>query len=528
MLIILPILILILGGGSILLLRMIQPGFRYFWVIIAGVCVAVWLFYLICPIALFGALESQNWLPFSNVVFPLSFRVDQGSWQIVFLMTALLLGGVISSVIDIPNSSVDKSWPTGLLLTALGLLAVCSADPISLVIIWTILDIAEVMIAVKSISNKETVSISLINLAGRLIGTLLIIWTFIIKLNGGKIPGFEILSPEIGMIVLLAVFLRVLRIEEVGSKKQASFQRAHQIIQLLISSTAGLCLLIKIPTWPSFDRFTPLLIILFVAYACINLFRFNRATEIPYQRRYFVNVLFACMAINILSGNATAIVGWIGLLLAIGGMFFLFTARSKGVIWIGVLLCIVFSGIPFTPFAGIWSGFTGPTINVLLLILIHGFTLAGVIKKVLKTNEGLSQKENWVLVIYPFGLLLVLISAFLILLKIPSQPLGEGFWQGGMFAAGTGVLAIAIGWLIRKIFKKAIERFRSNKIFQRAFAGVQKAVKFSWLTRILNGIFQLFQSITKIFSNILESDGGLFWSILLLVLIVTLLKIGGK
>lgn len=529
MLIILPILILILGGGSIILIRMIHPGFRFSWVIIAGVCVTVWLFYLICPISQFGNLESQNWLPFSNLVFPLMFRLDQNAWQVAFLMTALLLGGVISSVIDIPNSSVEKMWPTGLFITALGLLAVCSADPISLVIIWTVLDVLEIIIAIKNSSIKEPITVSPIKLASHFVSTLLIIWIFIINFNGRKIPGFEIATPEIGMIVILAVFLRMLNIRRGSSQNRNNdLQGAHQTIQLFVSSTAGLCLLLKIPVWPSFDRFIPLLTILFVVHAFINIFRFHRTTEGQNQKQSLINVFFTSLALSIVFGNAATITGWIGLFLAIGGLIFLFSARSKGVIWIGVLICLVFAGLPFTPFTRIWSGFTGFNVYVLLLILIHGFTLTGVVKKVLKTNEGLSQKENWVRVIYTFGLLLLLISAILIWLKIPPRPLDEGFWQGGLLAAGIGVLTTIIGWLIAKYFKRTIARLRSNAVYQRVLTGLRKTIRFTWLTRILNGIFQLFQAITKMFSNILESDGGLFWSLLLLVLIVTLLKIGGK
>lgn len=529
MLIVLPILILILGGGSIFLIRMFHPGFRFSWVIIAGVCVAAWLLYLICPISQFGNLESQNWLPFSNLVFPLTFRLDQNAWQVAFLMTAFLLTGVISSVVDIPNSSVEETWPTGLFFTALGLLAVCSGDPISLAIIWTILDILEIIIAIKKASIKEAIAISLINLAGHLVSTLSIIWIFIINSNGRKIPGFEIATPEIGMIVILAVFLRMLNIRRGSSQNRNNdLQGAHQTIQLFISSTAGLCLLLKIPEWPSFDRFIPLLSLLFVAYAFINIFRFQRTTDGLGQKQSLINVLFASMALSIAFGNATTITSWIGLFLVVGGLIFLFSARSKGLIWIGVLICLAFTGLPFTPFTGIWGGFTGVNMAVLLLILIHGFTLTGVVKKVLKTNDGLAQKENWVIVIYAFGILLMLISAFLIWLKIPPRPFDEGFWQGGLLAAGTGALLIAIGWVIAKLFKKTNARLRSNAVYQRVLTGLRKTVRFTWLKRILNGIFQLFQAITKIFSNILESDGGLFWSLLLLVLIVTLLKIGGK
>jgi len=61
---------------------------------------AVWLFYLFTPLISFKTVEIPQWLPFSTVVMPINFKLAQASWQISFLITGLMLGGIFSAIID--------------------------------------------------------------------------------------------------------------------------------------------------------------------------------------------------------------------------------------------------------------------------------------------------------------------------------------------------------------------------------------------------------------------------------------------
>jgi hypothetical protein len=498
-------------------------------VIIAGVVVATWLLYLIIPIATFGNLEFKNWLPFSSLDFPLKFQLDQSSWQIAFLMASLLLGGVLSSVIDIPNSNASKSWPACMLVTAIGLLAVSSNDPISLVIAWTILDFFEIVLATKNLKSNERKSISNLRLTGRLAGTLIVIWAFAINLQGRKIPGFEILSPQTSVLVLLAVFLRTMSIERDKNQNNENHQQqAHSTIQYLISTAASLCLLIKVPKWPSAGEFLPEIIILLLLFALLNAYRWFRSSEPHIQRQTLTAVIFSAASLGVLTGNSSSTSAWIGLLLADVGFIYLYTLRNKRLLWLGIITCISISGIPFTPFSSIWMGFSSFNLRTLLLAMIIGFTLAGFIKIILKNDEEWSKKENWIQVIYPFGLSLLIVSQFLIWLKVSPVPFVKGFWPAGLIVAGTAITITVVSKVASQILRRTNEKLQSSRINQQAFMILQKVVGLKWLAKILESVIHLIQSVTGYFSNILEGEGGLFWSILLLVLILTMLKIGGK
>lgn len=529
MIIFLPVLFLIVGAVSILVIKSIRPQFRFTWMIVMGAAFSSWLVWLILPINPATVYETQNWMPFSTLNFPTLFSNASQSWQIGFLMNSLLLGGILSSVIDPPDSNPDRSWPGVLIVAALGLLATLSQDPFSFVVLLTLLDLASLLLAIRtSAIDIGHSKVSILNFAAHIMGMFLIILICIINLMGRKIPGFEILTAGNALFILIAILLRTLPILKNNYKIDAGSQKAHQTITFFISIAASFSLLAKVDTWPATFETSNLLTWLAIIFGLLNIYRFIRSRDLQVKENSLVFTILAAIAIGIFNANTGSISTWIGLLLGVGSLLFLYQVRDRRSIWLGILICFNFSGLPFSPFAGIWNSFSGNYPPQFILAILMGLTGLGIFGIAFKTHEQPVVRESWVRIIYPAGLLGLALSPFLIWIKISPNGFLKGFWFGGVIVVVVGILGIILFTLLKPVVGKTLTNLHQRSQYKRSSEILQQVGSLHWIIWILNRVAQLFQILTNLLSKILESDGGLLWSFLLFILVLTLVRLGGQ
>lgn len=526
MIIFLPVIFLILGGTATIILKAVLPKFRYAWMIVTGTVFTSWVTLLLLPAQSLKPFIITNWSPLSTYQLSLSFAINPASWQIAFLLTSLVLGGILSSVIDGPDANPDRSWSTILFLTAFGLMAILSSDPVSLLILWSILDFFELLSAMRS-SNIAGGRISIVNFCAHLIATMIALWIFCINLQGRKIPGFEILTADGLLLVLFAVLLRFLPITEFP-KQEETHQNAHRTISTLISITISFCLLLKIDAWPSMNSTISLILWLAVIFSIYCVLRFTRSKVLQTRLRTLAALLLAFTIIAIFSGKVLSVSNWIGYFLIVGSLVFYFSSRTKGLMWIGVLIGFVTSGIPFSPFQSIWSGYNAAGIFPIMISILMGFLLYVIAGQILTSNSIAKRTDAWVQVIYPLGLLILILSPFIIWLKDSRTVFFTGFWYGGVIVIAVASLAFAVSRFFTQLLSQARSKLETRKFFQSTVNIVQRAGTLTWLKSISLGVVRIIESFTRLLSRILEGDGGLLWSFLLFILVLTLVKAGVK
>ena len=137
--------------------------------------------------------------------------------------------------------------------------------------------------------------------------------------------------------------------------------------------------------------------------------------------------------------------------------------------------------------------------------------MSGFLRHTLHPGEtSLESQEKWGKAIYPAGLLLLAGTAIL---------LGFWGWNGartiGLWWLATGFLFLALRFLIRispgNISGQWIQIF-----------------PLGWLYSLLFAIYNFLHRIADIFTTSLEGEGGLLWSFLLLVLIISILSTRGQ
>jgi hypothetical protein len=248
-------------------------------------------------------------------------------------------------------------------------------------------------------------------------------------------------------------------------------------------------------------------------------------------RPYWVIALAGMAIACVILGKPEASLAWGVTLLLSGGVLFLFSARRDRILFIPALGVLGLSGLPFTPAASGWSGLLKSSFNILNIIFILAVALLiiGYIRHALRAEDELVTLERWVQIVYPFGLILIVATLWLIGIFGWARSLTIGVWWGGLAAA---VLATG-GWL----WIILSNRFRIMQarppswfvlIMRQSGNGLAAFFRLDWAYQLLGLLFQLLQRIVQMVNTILEGEGGVLWVLLLLALLVSLIQSGVK
>lgn len=511
----LPPAILLIFASSILLLRVIKPNFRYFWMLAVGGSLLSWLSVVFLRFWLPTSLDVLFWKP--AYLFPVSpaLLVDRISWPYALALSTLALAATLS---DISRSTETKrgNWVGSLAFTGLGILAAFSGNPLTLMLTWSALDLIELiifMIRVKPDNLRQQV---LITFSARVAG----IFALIAATGFSReLPAtFAQIDPQSSIFLLLAAGLRlgVFPIH-LPFLEQAPFERGLSTIFSLIPAGTSLMLLTRAATVITPD---PVALVLLVLTGLALLFASgswavanNELTGQPYWI-----LAFAALAIaSALRGEelASLAFGITGLLS--GGLLFLFSARQRNLSFIPIFGLIGASMLPLSPSWQAVRLYTLPISPILIFFIpAQALLLLGYIRHALRPSEPPNQAERWIWLFYPLGLLLLPITHILIAwFGNPTSRLETEWpqlldsWPSLMVLLFSGGLYLAYRRGLR-IPPNVIHLFRRSLSLRWFYAFLWKV--YDWLGKSL-----------ELVSRILEGEGGILWALLLLIVLLTLL-----
>jgi hypothetical protein len=199
-------------------------------------------------------------------------------------------------------------------------------------------------------------------------------------------------------------------------------------------------------------------------------------------------------------------------------------------IFLPALGVLAMSGLPFTPAGAGWQGLVILPINLpdFIFLVAQVLLVVGYIRHMLRPEETLSSMERWIKVIYPFGLLLLSATAWLIeFLGWPSTT-GLDHWGASGVAAGLA----AGGWFgmgrLVSWWQAHPERTAWISAAARPVGAVlNNLFRFDWFYRLIEGIYFIVQRFIQVVTVILEGEGGVLWVLVLLALLASLLMSGG-
>jgi hypothetical protein len=464
------------------------------------------------------SISLPSWQLVTAFIYAPAWLADGLSWPYAVALAALAAAVIWTSVV---RAEIDPMpWAGTLALAAFGILAVSAENPLTLLLAWSAIDLFELITMLRSNEGESQTQGVIIAFAARLAGTGLVLWADMASVSAGTPLDFRSIPPGTGIFLLIAAGLRlgVLPLH-LPYRKDNVVRRGFGTALRLVSAASSLALLSRIPASALKSALTPYLLILAAIAALYAGWMWLRSSDEILGRPFWI-LGFASLAVaESLRGNPVGSTGWGVALILCGGLLFLFSARRRSILWLPFMGLLALSTLPFTLTSAAWQ--TGNTISWLFIIPFlpaQALLMAGFLRHTLHPGEtSLESQEKWVKGIYPIGLLILVAVALLL-----------GIW------GWAGARMVGLWWLaVVVILLAAGFTFLALRILVRMPTGNPSGqwtqmFRLDRFYSLLDALFKFFRRIADTITGSLEGDGGLLWSFLLLVLILSILSTRGR
>jgi hypothetical protein len=561
MLSILAICIYLLTSLLMLVVHWTRPKFGSQWLLAVVGAIIAWAMVFLARLGMPQRVALFTWQP--EALFPVSpsLLVDSTSWLFALGIATLVLSLTLTAVARIgtsnlasssvspdsgsPITSVDDSqppfadwraWAGSLILSGFGLVSVLSGNLITLLLSWAALDIVEVIILLSQLKQSVDREKIMIAFSARLAGiTMLLLGGIVIWSEGGLLT-LAAVSPRAGPYLLLAAGLRlgVLPLH-LPFAQELLLRRGLGTALRLIPAAASLILLARSATVGVEGPLLIYLLTFSALAALVGSIAWLVARDELIGRPSWILGMASLAVAGALRTQPQVCLAWGIAGIFSGSLIFMTSIRRRSLLPLALLGALGISALPFTP---AWYGallyqssaaeklVISPSISALLsgsFLLAQAFLLAGYIRhslrNVLNSAEikGLGV-ERWVWIIYPVGLtLLPLIHIIIGWWFWPdTDHLPWIGWFGGLIACGV---ATGVWYLSQRVIRP-----QADASIPRITSFLGPVFSLNWLYRMVWVFYRISARLTALGSTILEGEGGILWTLVLLALIYVLLK----
>lgn len=467
-------------------------------------------------------LVIENWLEFNSISFPLAFGFDSISWIFAFCVIVVLTGIFLTVPIRLTVSNDPKAWILDIILTATALLSVLAKTPITLILVWTMIDILEVVVLVIYSSETAISRQAVISLAARIVGTWVLLWAmFYSQFQGSGQIDFTRIPTEYGLMLLLAVALRLgIFPIFIPFSREIPVRRELGTVLRFIVPVSSLTLLSRLSDLIIPSEWAILLSVVALLASIFGGIMFFLSSSELTGRSYWLVALAGMAIVSVVRGRAEAGLSWTVALILLGSFLSLHSYRKKSYLWLMIIGFLGITGLPFSPVASGWSGLIVFPFNLLdiLYMVVHIVLLIGFMKHAFRIEEPPELAERWMLILYPLGLGILIAAQWFIGVDTLLSSINNQVWWASLITTGV---ALVISALIFRIQPKFMEKGDYTGIDQ--FPGTSSRF---WIYRPLEQLFFMLQSFILMVTNLLEGEGGVFWAFLLFIMVLTLIGVG--
>lgn len=511
--------LLFITALALLLLRWLKPDFRAAWLVAVGGALLAWITVLLWQWQFPVKLTLPAWQPAILFADAPVFLADGLSWPYAFSLVTLALATMLTAI-SRENFGTTSAWAGILTLTGIGLLAVLADNPLTLVLTWAAIDLAELVIMLRAVYGEKLRERVVVSFATRIAGILFLLWAHIASISQGTTLNFAEIPPQVGPYLLLAAGLRlgVLPVH-LPFISEASLHRGFGTALRLTSAASSLALLSRIPPHSITGPWATFLFILTSFAALYGSWMWFRTKKVLNARPYWLIGMGALSIAAALRGNSIGSVAWGSSLILGGGALFLSSVDQK---WLTRLLLVGLFGISALPFSLTASGWVNSTSEQWIFWLFFTpaqiLLLTGYIQHAQNTKgSSFDSQPKWAQIIYPAGIALPL----LVMLA-----LGVWGWQGaqtlGIWWPGSlaTFLTIILVWLRPRL-----------RIFNPVQVHWIQPTTSSTLERLYSNLWALYRLLNRLVNfvtRVLESDGGIIWTILFIIVFASMLSGGTR
>jgi len=531
MLVFLPVLVLAVAGLAILVMRQAKLSIGYIWLTALAGSFSTWMILLVINWDTIPAFVRQFWNLPGSMGYPISFTLDRYSWPFAFAISGLLLGVLLTSTVRFHFQSDPFTWASSVLIGAAGLLAIMASTPLALVLTWTVVDILDLVVLALIGGVKAIQKRNILSYLARIGGVFLVLWAMVSLHSEGTVLSFATAAPPQSVLLLLAASLRLGVVPlHVAYTHEPLTRRGLGTMLRLVPPATSLVLLSRLPAAvvpPNAAVAVLIFCILAAGYGALMWMISRNDLE---GRPYWLLALAGLAIASGVRGQPDAIPALGVAMVLVGGVIFLFSEYRRPFLAILLVSFLGMTGLPYTPTAGSLPGLTVFPFNLLdiFFILVFAILLAGTFFHMYRKRDE-QPIERWMLAVYVFGLILLLICHWLIGFLVLNIAPRSGVWWVSIVATFLGALVIlAYSWWQRSglpIFLRKDPRLAAGRKGLQIFTDI---LRLDWFYAIVGWVLRLLQSVAQFLTRLLEGEGGVLWTVLLIVLLASFIAYGGS
>lgn len=494
--------ILLMAGAVLWIAHVFHRGLRLSWVAATSTTGIVWLLVCLWPPLSPSSVSLPIWKAGSPYMPPASFSATGVGWPFALATLAVLMAGLLTAP---AKGDFRDSGQQAICLTAAGisLLAVTAANAPTLVVLWAALDTTEIYFMIRpggeSKPGSAAATVVMIKLAAiglALLGQLV------------DVSAYQQLS------VVAAVVLRMSAVPLTFPKSASAGPDGNVGMTLqLCSISASLAVLARLQPTSSPYAATFTMLLGSLGAALLLAWSWLRGSGSAKGGSYWVLGLAALAVVVSTRGNAAGVAGWGATLLLTSGLLFFPGSWNRWTRPATVICGWAVAALPFSPTAAAWMAYAAADLPVMLAqVLIQGLLLAGFLSFAMRPSEG-----------EPAGMLPVwraVHTAGIASIPISLALIGAWGWQGarqiGLLPAAiaVGLLGAGLAWARRRwgFWPPLVQP--PHRASRRQGSGIRL-----WLGALDGQVHGLTRGIT----DVLEGEAGIMWSMLVLILLVSLM-----
>jgi hypothetical protein len=513
MLLLAPALLLLLTAFALAALRMLRPQFRFGWLTAVAMTSAAWIITCLSQ----SQLPLSQSLPFWRAEAPgaasLQLSAVGLSWPYSLSLVSLVLATLLTAPgrEGFPNTT---RWAVSMGLAGLGLLALAANDPPTLVLVWAALDLAEVGLLLKALNGVPLSGRAVSVFSVRVVCIALVLLEYVLGSRGGRAADFASVVSGEGWLLLAAAMLR-LAVLPVGlvPPSESSLRGGVGTTMQLASAAAGLILLSRIPPGSVASPVATILLLVCAAGGLYSGWMWLRAPD-QLTGRAFGILCIASMAVAAsLRGNPGGATAWGTALILAGGALFLSSVQH---FWLNRAILIgawSLSSLPFTITATAWNNYSeAPDVILPVFLVAQTLLLAGFIRHAIRPRQAPDTTPARPVGLYAAGIGVLLLGQVFLATWGWSGALQPGVWPAGLAVASMSLVLL---WLTPRIpALTPVPDLWLPAAWSKLVSSVEQEGQ-----RVFDGM----QRGAGTVAELLEGESGIIWSLLLLVLFVSLI-----
>jgi len=512
MLIPITVLVLFIAALALVILRIMRPDFRPAWLIAVGGAFAAWLMIFFWQLQMPITFQLPAWQPANLFADSPGLLVDGLSWPYAFSIMSLTLAVLLTAAVR-ENFPDPYTWAGVLTLGGLSLLAVTASNPLTLVMAWVAIDIAELIIQLRSVDTPQASERVVIAFSTRALGVGLLLWANIISVHAGGRLDFLSMPPQAGLYLVAAAGLRLgvlpLHLPYTG---ESVLRRGFGTMIRLTSAASSLVLLARIPIENVNSPVTIIMLVLAALAAIYGGWMWLRAPDELTGRPFWIIGISALAISAALQANPVGAVAWGCVLILVGGALFLVSVQHTLLSRVMLIGALGLSTLPFSLTASAWTTTAGWSLPFLLFA--QAMLTAGWIRHVLRPGARTSYESQviWARGVYLTGIGLLLFAIIILGLFGWEGSLHLGAWVIGLLAS---LLTFGVIWAIPRI--RNLNPSRAHWVQPVASSQLNRAYRLLW------DLYRQLGKITQAVTVTLEGNSGIMWTLVFLALFVSLM-----